>query len=72
MIREVYAGGFTIPGGANGESARDSGDLVQSLGWEDPLEKGMETHRSILAWRIPWSEEPGGLQSKGLERVRRS
>ena len=36
---------------------------VQSLGWEDPLEKEMATHFSILAWRIPWTEEPGGLQS---------
>ena len=36
---------------------------VQSLGWEDPLEKGMAIHSSILAWRIPWAEEPGGLQS---------
>ena len=36
---------------------------VQSLGWEDPLEKGIATHSSILAWRIPWTEEPGGLQS---------
>ena len=36
---------------------------VQSLGWEDPLEKGMATHSSIFAWRIPWTEEPGGLQS---------
>ena len=36
---------------------------VRSLGWEDPLEKGMATHSSILAWRIPWSEKPGGLQS---------
>ena len=42
---------------------------VQSLGWEDPLEKGMATHSSILAWRIPWTEEPGGLQSTGLQRV---
>ena len=42
---------------------------VQSLGWEDPLEKGMLTHSSILAWRIPWTEEPGGLQSLDLERV---
>ena len=39
---------------------------VQSLGREDPLEKGMATHASILAWRIPWTEEPGGLQSMGL------
>ena len=43
---------------------------VQSLGWEDPLEKGMATHSSILAWRSPWTEEPGRLQSVGLQRVR--
>ena len=43
---------------------------VQSLGWEDPLEKGMTTHSSILAWRIPWTEEPGMLQSVGSYRVR--
>ena len=43
---------------------------VRSLGWEDPLEKEMATHSSILAWRIPWAEEPGGLQSTGLQRVR--
>ena len=42
---------------------------VQSLGWEDPLEKEMATHSSILVWRIPWAEEPGGLQSTGLQRV---
>ena len=43
---------------------------VQSLGWEDPLEEGMATHSRILAWRIPWTEEPGGLQSMGSQRVR--
>ena len=43
---------------------------VQSLGQEDPLEKGMGTHSSVLAWRIPWTEEPGGLQSMGSQRVR--
>ena len=43
---------------------------VQSLGWEDPLEKEMATHSSILAWKIPWTEEPGGLQSMGSQRVR--
>jgi len=43
---------------------------LQSLGGEDPLEKGMATHSSILAWRIPWTEEPGGLQSMGSKRVR--
>ena len=42
---------------------------VQSLGWEDPLQKGMATHFSILAWRTPWTEEPGGLQSMGSQRV---
>ena len=43
---------------------------VRSLGQEDPLEKGMETHSSILAWRIPWTEEPDGLQSMELQSVR--
>ena len=42
---------------------------VQSLGQEDPLEKGMATHSSTLAWRIPWTEEPGRLQFMGLQRV---
>ena len=42
---------------------------VRSLGWEDPLEKGMSTHFSILAWRIPWIEEPGRLQIMGLQRI---
>ena len=43
---------------------------VRSLGWEDSLEEGMATHSSIFAWRIPWTEETGGLQSIGLRRVR--
>ena len=43
--------------------------LVQFLGQDDALEKKMATHSSILAWRIPWTEEPGGLQSMGLQRV---
>ena len=43
--------------------------LVQSLGWEDLLEEGRETHSSILAWRIPWTEEPGGLQPIVSQRV---
>jgi len=42
-----------------------------SLGWEDPLEEGMATHSSVLAWRIPWTEEDGELQSTGLQGVRR-
>ena len=44
---------------------------VQILGWEDPLEEGTKTYSSILAWRIPWTEEPGGLQSTGSHRVKR-
>ena len=43
---------------------------VQSLGWEDPLEEEMTTHSIILAWKISWTEEPGGLQSMGSQRVR--
>ena len=43
--------------------------LARSLGWEDPLKKEMATHSSILAWRIPWTEEPGGLQSMGSQTV---
>ena len=50
-------------------SAYNAGDLVRSLGWEDPLEKEMATHSSIHAWKIPWTKEPGGLQSTGLQRV---
>ena len=42
---------------------------VRSLAWEDPLEEGVATHSSILAWEIPWTEEPGGLQSIGSQRV---
>ena len=45
---------------------------VWFLGWEDPLEKEMATHSSIPAWRIPWTEEPGGLQSMGSQRVGRN
>ena len=45
---------------------------VRSLGWEDPLEKEIATHFSILVWRIPWTEEPGGLQSMGLQRIKHS
>ena len=44
---------------------------VQSLGWEDRLEEGMATHSSVLAWRIPWTEGPGGLQSVGSQRLKR-
>ena len=51
------------------ESTWNSGDVVWSLGWEDHLEKEMVTHSSILAWEIPWTEEPGGLQSVGREEL---
>ena len=55
------------PAGAG--DIRELGLIVQSLGGEDPLEEGMTTHSSVLAWRIPWTEEPGGLQSTGSQRV---
>ena len=66
-----YSKGF--PGGSEGKvSACSAGDRVRSLVWDDPLEKKMSTRSSILAWRIPWTEEPGRLQStpwcrKGLD-----
>ena len=67
MIAKLPMG---FPGGASGnESACQSrgheGCKFDPLGWEDPVEKEMATHPSILAWRIPWTEEPGGLQSRG-------
>ena len=60
-----------FPGGSDGkESACNAGDLGLTPGSEKSLEKGMETHSSILAWIIPWTEELGGLQYMGLQRVR--
>ena len=59
-----------FPGSADDkEFTCNAGDLCLIPEWEDPLEKGMATHSSILAWRIPWTEEPGMLQSMGLQRV---
>ena len=59
-----------FPGGSDGkESTGSAGDLGLILGWEDPLEKGMATHSSILAWRIPWTEDAGGLQSMGSQTM---
>ena len=62
-----------FPGGSavkNLPAMQDSQETqVQSLGQKDPLEEGTATHSSILAWRIPWTEEPGGLQSMGLQRL---
>ena len=60
-----------FPGGSDGKNLPTMQETrVQSLGQEDPLEKEMATHSSILAWKVQWTEEPGGLQSKGSQRVR--
>ena len=68
LANSIKYGGF--PSGSDGkESTGNTGDLVQSQGQEDPLEMGMAIHSSFLAWRIPWAEEPGGLQAMGLQRV---
>ena len=64
------ASAFTTCGSDDKESACNSGDQVLFLGWEDSLEKRMATHSSILTWRIPWTEEPGGLQYMWSQRVR--
>ena len=56
-----------FPGGSDGKESARQETWVQFLGWEDPLEEGMATHSSILAWRIPWTEEPGGPQSRGCK-----
>ena len=60
-----------FPGGSVVKSLPAKQEMcVRSLGWEDPLEKEMATHSSILAWEIPWTEEAGGLQSMRSQRVR--
>ena len=65
----IVSEGF--PGGSDGkESVHNAGDLGSIPGRKDPLEKEIATHSNILAWRIPWAEEPGGLQSVGSQRVR--
>ena len=59
-----------FPGGSDSkESTCSAEDLGLIPGWEDPLKEGMATHSSILAWRIPWTQEPGGLQSMGSQRA---
>ena len=66
----MYSLVLGFPGGSDGEeSSCSAGDPGLIPGSEDSLEKGMATHSSILAWRIPWTEEPGGLQSMGSQRV---
>ena len=58
-----------IPGGSDSKaSACNAGDPVRFLSWEDPLEKEMATHSGIPAWEMPWTEEPGGLQSMGMQK----
>ena len=70
IYTSYYKNLFLNSGGSDGkESVCNAGDVNLIPGWEDPLEKGMATHSSILAWRIPWTEEPGGLQTSELQRV---
>ena len=64
----VYVYGFPGASVVKNPSAKQE-IRVQSLSWEDPLEEEMATHSRILAWEIPWTEEPGGLQSTGSQRV---
>ena len=63
-----------FPGGSavkNPPATQETQEMqVRSLGWEDPLEEGMANHSDILAWQIPWTEEPGGLQSRVSQRVK--
>ena len=63
------SGYFNRYGSSHGEESASQEMLVQSPGWENPLEKGMTTHSSILAWEIPWTEDSGRLQSMGSQRV---
>ena len=68
-MRTIVSYQLIISGFADKESACNEGHLGYIPGWEDLLEEGVATHSSILAWRIPWTEKPGGLQSKGSQRV---
>ena len=58
-----------FPSGSDGKASTEQETWVRSLGWEDPLEKEMATHFSTLAWKIPWTEEPGRRQFTGAPRV---
>ena len=65
----IYKGGVGKQAVKNLPAMQEPQEMwVRPLGWEDPLEEGMATHSSILAWRIPWTEEPRGLQSIGWQR----
>ena len=65
VLKEGFSGGSDVK---NPPAMQET--QVRSLGWEDPLEEEMATHSSILAWKIPWAEAPGRLQSMGLQRDR--
>ena len=73
VFLKVWGTSLGFPCGASGNEpgcqCRRCKMRVQSLGWEDPLEEGMATHSSILTWRIPWTEEPGGLQTRGSQKA---
>ena len=67
---ETYAEAWGFPAGLAVKNLPAMQETwVQSLGWEDPLEKKTATHSSILAWKTPWTEEPGGIQSMGSQRM---
>ena len=66
--KEGFAGGSVVKNPPAVQEIQET--QFRSLGWEDPLEEGMATHSSLLAWRIPWTEEPGRLQSMQSRRVR--
>ena len=68
MLRNDFPGGSAVTNRLPVQKTQET--QVQALGWEDPLEEEMATHSSILAWKIPRTAEPGGLQSMGLQRVR--
>ena len=66
----IYTHIYRLPGGSDGKESACSAEIsFESLSQEDPLEKEMTTYSSILAWEIPWTEEPGGLQSMGLQKI---
>ena len=73
-VKDLEFGPIRLPSGlprwpSNKESAYNAGDPGLILGQEDPLEKELASHSSMTAWKIPWTEEPGGLQFKGLQTV---
>ena len=71
MLEIKFTNKVRFPGDSDSkELACNAEDQIKSLGWEDSLEKGMATHSSMLAWRIPWTEEPGRQHSMELQRVR--